>query len=75
MDHNRSKKSIKEKYRLYRNYKLNHSEQNETSYMQYNNQLGTHIRQAEINYYKVIFDDKKNNIKKLWEHMRHHKTR
>ena len=63
------KKSIKEKHKLYRNYKLNHSEQNETAYKQYNNQLRTHIRQAEINYYKGIFDDKKNNIKKLWEHM------
>ena len=27
------------------------------------------MRQAEINYYKWIFDNKKNNIKKLWEHV------
>ena len=63
------KQSIKEKHRLYRNYKLNHSEQNETAYKQYNNQLRTHIRQAELTCYKGIFDNKKNNIKKLWEHM------
>ena len=33
------------------------------------NQLITHMRQTEMNYYKWIFDNKKNNIKKLWEHM------
>ena len=69
MDHNRSKKSIKEKYKFNGSYKLNHSDQNETAYKQYNNQLITYMRQAEINYYKGIFDNKKNNIKKLWEHM------
>ena len=52
-------KSIKGKHRLYRSYKLNHSESNETACKQYNNQLRTHIRQAEINYYKGIFDSKK----------------
>ena len=63
MNHNRSKKEYERKNRLHRNYKLNHSEQNETACKQYNNQLKTHIRQAEINYYKGIFDNKKNNIK------------
>ena len=64
MDHNRSKKEHKETHRSYRNYKLNHSELIETAYKQYN-QLRTHIRQAEINYYKGNFDNIKNNIKKL----------
>ena len=54
------KKSIKEKHRLYRNYNLNLSEQNETAYKQYNNQLRTHIRrQAKIDYYKGIFETRK----------------
>ena len=69
MDHNRSKKSRKQKHRLYRSYELNNSEQNEAAYKQYKNQLRTHIGQAEINYYEGIFDNKKYNIKMLWEHV------
>ena len=31
--------------------------------------MRNHIRQAEITYHKGIFDNKKINIKKLWEHV------
>ena len=52
------KKSIQEKQRLYKRYKFNHSTENEKLYKRYNNQLGTHIRQCEGNYFKDLFNDK-----------------
>ena len=65
------KKSIQEKQRLYKSYKFNHSAKNEKLYKRYNNQLRTHIRQCEVNYYKDLFNDKKNSIKRLWTNLGH----
>ena len=63
------KKSIKEKQRLFRIYKFNHSVENEQKYKKYNNELRTIIRQSEINYFKKMFDHKKNSIKMLWSNL------
>ena len=71
LDNNSIKKSIKEKQRLYKSYKFNHSAENEKLYKRYNNQLGTYIRQCEVNYYKDLFNDKKNSIKRLWTNLGH----
>ena len=65
------KKSIKEKQRLLRIYKFNHSVENEDKYKKYNNELRTIIRQSEINYFKEMFDNKKNSIKMLWSNLGH----
>ena len=37
----------------------------------YNNELRTIIRQSEINYFKEIFDNKRNSIKMLWSNLGH----
>ena len=63
------KKNIQEKQRLYKSYKFNHSAENEKLYKRYNDQLRTHIRQCEVNYYKGLFNDKKNSIKRLWTNL------
>ena len=60
------KKSIKEKQKLFRIYKFNHSVENERKY---NNELRNIIRQSEINYFKEMFDNKKNSIKMLWSNL------
>ena len=65
------KKSIQEKQQLYKKYKFNHSAENEKLYKRYNNQLRTHIRQGEVNYYKDLFNDKKNSIKRPWTNLEH----
>ena len=65
------KKNIQEKQRLYESYKFNHSAENEKLYKTYNNQLRTRIRQCEVNYYKDLFNDKKNSIKRLWTNLAH----
>ena len=65
------RKSVQEKQRLYRSYKFNHSVENQKLYKRYNNQLKTQIRQCEVNYYKDLFDDKKNRIKRLWTNLGH----
>ena len=56
---------------MYRSYKFNHSAENEKLYKRYNNQLRTHIRQCEVNYYQDLFNDKKNSIKRLWTNLGH----
>ena len=61
--------SIKEKQRLFRIYKFNHSVENEQKYKKYNNEPRTIIRQSEINYFKEMFDHKKNSIKMLWSNL------
>ena len=65
------KKSVQEEQQLYKSYKFNHSAENEKLYKRYNNQLRTHIRQCEENYYKDLFNDKKNSIKRLWTNLGH----
>ena len=66
------KKSIKEKHRLFRIYKFNHSVENEQKYKKrYDNELRTIIIQSEINYFKEMFDNKKNSIKMLWSNLGH----
>ena len=65
------KKSIKEKQRLFRIYKFDHSVENEQKYRKYNNEFSTIIGQSEINYFKDIFDNKKNSIKLLWLNLGH----
>ena len=61
---------MKEKQRLFIIYKFNRSVENEQKYKKYNNELGTIIRQSEINYFKEMFDNKKNSIKMLWSNLR-----
>ena len=65
------KKSIKEKQRLFRIYKFNHSVDNEQKYNKYNNELRTIIMQSEIHYFKEMFDNERNSIKMLWSNLGH----
>ena len=36
-------------------------------YKTYNNKLRTIIREAEISYYKKLFNEKENGIKQMWK--------
>ena len=53
------KTSIKKKHLLYKKYLQNRSDANRLEYTTYNNDLRTIIRNAEIKYYKRVFNEKK----------------
>ena len=66
------KKSIKEKQRLFRISKFSqYSVENEQRYKEYNNEHRTIIGQSKLNYFKEMFDNRKNSIKMLWPHLGH----
>ena len=61
------KNSIKKKHILYRRFLLDKSDKSHMEYKTYNNKLRTIIREAEISYYKKLFNEKENGIKQLWK--------
>ena len=61
------KTSIKKKHLLYKNYLQNRSDENKLEYTTYNNNLRTIISEAEIKYYKRVFNEKENGIKQMWK--------
>ena len=61
------KSSIKMKHILYRRFLLDQSDKNHMEYKTYNKRLGTIIREAEISYYKKLFNEKENGIKQMWK--------
>ena len=63
------KASIKEKHRLYRRLLLNQTKANNTIYKVYENKPKTTLGQAEIHYYRNIFNDKKHNVQQMWKHL------
>ena len=61
------KSSIKKKHILYRRFFLDKSDKSHMEYKTYNNKLRTIIREAEISYYKKLFNEKENGIKQMWK--------
>ena len=59
------KSSIKNKHILYRRSLLDKSDKSHMEYKTYNNKLRTIIREAEISYYKKLFNEKENGIKQI----------
>ena len=61
------KTAIRQKSELYRKF-LNHpSQQNKTLYTKYKNILTSLLRQAETNHYLEKIENKKKNIRALWQ--------
>ena len=65
------KTSIKEKRRIFRSYNSITQLKMNKKYKKCNNERRTIIRQAEISYFKDMFDNKKNSIKMLWSNLEH----
>ena len=61
------KSSIKKKHILYRRFLLDKSDKSHMEYKTYNNKLRTIIREAEISYYKKLFNEKESGIKQMWK--------
>ena len=61
------KSSIQKKHILYRRFLLDQSEKNQMEYKTYNNKLRRIIKEAEISYYKKLFNEKENGIKQMWK--------
>ena len=61
------KTSIKKTHLLYKKYLQNRSDANRLEYTTYSNDLRTIIRNAEIKYYKRVFNEKENGIKQMWK--------
>ena len=59
--------SIKKKHLHYKKYLQNRPDENKLEYTAYNNNLRTIIREAEIKYYKRVFNEKENGIKQMWK--------
>ena len=58
--------SIKNKNRLFRNFRKHPSQENESLYKLYRNKLLSLLRKTERNYLNRLINDNKTNLKKKW---------
>ena len=57
----------KKKYKLYKEFKIMHSDDAKNKYLKYRNKLKIILSNAERNFYLQKFDYYKGNAKKTWE--------
>ena len=61
------KSSMKKKRIPYHRFLLDKSDKSHIEYKTYNNKLRTIIQEAEISYYKKLFNEQENRIKLMWK--------
>ena len=63
------KKSSKQKNKLYKKWLSTKNREDEINYKECRKRFSQLCRQAELQYYKTMFDLRTNNVKQLWKNL------